>query len=145
MSTWKVLTLSLSLTMGTTTSWATDTWGLLASVEFTEHITETTWRVEKIFPQDLRGATEGFEITGFVVPIEAQGMIKSFLLVDDPLSCPFCGTGESYGPVLEVHLKRAVPSIAEFARVTVRGDLELIEDETTFQFFRLNQALVSPT
>ncbi|MEM9524920.1 MAG: hypothetical protein AAF982_13230, partial [Pseudomonadota bacterium] len=53
--------------------------------------------------------------------------------------CPFCGSG-GYGPVLEVNLKRPLPALPEFSRVTVRGPLTLIDDPETLQMFRMQGA-----
>jgi len=117
---------------------------LLSQVELREVETDTSWHVEKTFPKALSTGSQSFQITGFVVPYEAQGEMETFLLVDDPLSCPFCGTGESYGPVLEVWLKRAVDNIPEFSLITVVGELELITDPMTMQLYRLVNARVKP-
>jgi hypothetical protein len=114
-------------------------WTLLASVEVIEEETPTSWAAIKTFPEPLRAATDGFEITGFIVPIVPDDQVRSFILVQTPSDCPFCSGG--YGPVLEVNMKRGMRALPEFSQIRVRGTLELIEDEETFQMYRLNDAI----
>ncbi|MCJ7872421.1 hypothetical protein [Phaeobacter sp. J2-8] len=125
-------------------AWANDpdaAWQLLNTAEFKEIITGDSWRVEKTIPDPLRAAAKDFEITGFFVPVIAQGEIREFLLVEDPADCPFCGNG-GYGPVLEVMAKRALPDLTEFAEITLRGQLEFNESPETLQLFRLSDAVL---
>ncbi len=98
-----------------------------------------TWK--KTYPDTL---TDGMsvQVTGFIVPIQVQAYFTTFLLVDDPQNCPFCGSGAGYGPVLEVDLKRPMPETTEFDAITVEGRLEFIDDEYTSQLFRLVEARV---
>lgn len=98
-----------------------------------------TWK--KTYPASLE---DGMPLTvrGFVVPTQAQAYFDTFLLVNDPQDCPFCGNGEGYGPVLEVILKRKIPETGEFAQITVEGQLEYVGDKYTSQLFRLKNARV---
>lgn len=98
-----------------------------------------TWKKE--YPPSLQDGMT-VKVTGYVVPVEAQPFFMSFLLVDDPQNCPFCGSGEGYGPVLEVQLKRPIAETPEFAQVTVEGTLRFVEDEYSSQLFRLVDAQV---
>lgn len=98
-----------------------------------------TWK--KTYPEALRDGME-LQVTGFIVPIQAQAYFTTFLMVDDPQNCPFCGNGMGYGPVLEVELKRPMPETAEFDAITVSGTLEFVGDEYTSQLFRLTDALI---
>jgi len=118
-----------------------DAWGLLGSAEFEEVIDGDNWSVNKTIPPALRAAAPDFEITGFFVPVLAQGEITEFLLVEDPADCPFCGSS-GYGPVLEVHAKRPMPDMAEFAKITLRGQLEFNESSETLQLYRLKDAIL---
>lgn len=118
-----------------------ENWQLLGSVEIKEIITGDQWRVEKTFPPALKGAAKDFEIEGFFVPVLAEGEIRQFLLVEDPADCPFCGNG-GYGPVLEVHTRRPVPDMPEFTVMTVKGQLEFVEDPETMQLFKLTEARI---
>ncbi|MEM1235891.1 MAG: hypothetical protein AAGI10_02895 [Pseudomonadota bacterium] len=145
MSKWKLKTLIPTLTLVITTSvaWASDgfdpdaAWNLLGTATVREN---ADWMADKEFPDELRAATSGFTVEGYVVPILAEPEMTAFILVQDPENCPFCGTGSGYGPVLEVMLDRAIPSVEEFSWIKVTGELELIEDPETFQLFRLNEA-----
>lgn len=120
---------------------AFDNWKLLETVEITEVINGDRWEAEKTFPDPLRAATEGFRIEGYYLPIEAQGYVSSFLLVRDPADCPFCGGG-AYGPSLEVNMKRPIKDRAPYSRITLTGELQLIDDPETYMAYRLIDAAV---
>ena len=135
-----MLAIITSIAFAATPSLAADPWDMLARVDIEETIDGDIWRAEKTFPPELVAAAEGFEIEGFLVPILPEAYITTFLLVEDPADCPFCGSG-GYGPTLEVHLKSPLSDIPEFTRVTVRGDLVLIEDPETTQSARLENAI----
>ena len=138
------------LTLAITTSaaaWAQATpdsdapWRLLAEVEIEEVIDGLDWRAEKTFPDALRAAAgQAFEIAGFFVPVTAEAYTRTFLLVQDPADCPFCGSG-GYGPVVEVHMRHPLPDMPEFSPLSLRGDLILIDDPETFQLYRLEDAV----
>ncbi|MEL6168001.1 MAG: hypothetical protein AAFR35_04875 [Pseudomonadota bacterium] len=117
-----------------------EAWQLLAKVDVREVTDGDTWRAEKKYPRALQSAADTFQISGYFVPIEAQAWIQSFVLVETPLDCPFCGGG-GYGPVLEVQLKRPLRDMPEFSQITVRGTLDFITDPETFQAFRLVDAV----
>ncbi|MEL6913258.1 MAG: hypothetical protein AAFP13_02030 [Pseudomonadota bacterium] len=125
--------------------WDSDAaWNLLNLASVSEAVVDDTWFAVKAFPEELRAATDDFLIEGYVVPILAEPEISSFILVQDPENCPFCGTGSGYAPVLEVILGEPIPSVEEFSRIRVQGELELIDDPQTFQMFVLvNAAPVS--
>ncbi|MGR3467256.1 MAG: hypothetical protein ACU0CI_05200 [Shimia sp.] len=114
-------------------------WNLLGDATFTETLKGDTYRVDKAFPAGLRDG-QTMTIEGYVVPIQAQAYITSFLLVQDPADCPYCGTGDGYAPTLEVLLSRAAPDIPEFSQVTVTGTLQFVTDTETWQLFRLTDA-----
>lgn len=116
-------------------------WRLLNTAEFEEIINGDDWRVKKTIPPELRAAARDFQITGFFVPVLAQGEVTEFLLVEDPADCPFCGNG-GYGPVLEVHAKRPMPDMGEFTEITLRGQLEFNMSPETLQLFRLKDAIL---
>ena len=107
-------------------------WDLLGAIEIGEEIDGDDWRAVKTFPASVRDRTEDFRISGYVVPVEAEPYITTFLLVKDPADCPFCGTA-SDAPVIEVHLSKPLPDMPEFAEITVEGDLEFVEDPFTLQ------------
>jgi len=142
MSTSKRLVLLSILTLVTTTEAIGQDagWELLSSVRISEEGSGLNWRAVKVFPEAVRAATDGFEITGYAIPIVPEAYVETFLLVADPADCPFCGNS-GYGPVLEVHLKRPLGDLVEFDEITVTGQLELIDDPETFQAFRLLDAI----
>ena len=115
-------------------------WDLLAAIEIEEVLEGERWEAHKSYPDALLAALEGFEITGHVVPVTAQAELELFLLVPDPADCPFCGSGDGYGPSLEVTMRRPLDA-AEGERVTLRGDLELVADPETWQAVRLTDAV----
>lgn len=132
---------SLALSAGVA---AADTgWDLLGTAVADPMVTGNKLTFEKNFPDELVAAAEGFEIEGFYVPVEAQAYIQSFLIVEDPADCPFCG-GAGYGPVLEVYLDEPMKDRAEFSLIGVRGTLEFVDDPETLQMFRLVGARVLP-
>lgn len=116
-------------------------WDLLRLVTITEVVEDDHWRADKEFPQALLNATDDFVIEGFYVPIVPQAYVTSFLLVEDPADCPFCGWN-SYGPSLEVAMKSPMPDLQEFTHIAIQGQLELIEDPETYMAYRLHDAVL---
>ena len=133
---------ALFLTSGTETRAAVDVnpWSLLAAVEIEEIIEGDSYQAIKTYPPGLLERQGDFEVTGYVVPVTAEAFMSTFMLVEDPANCPFCGSSGGYGPVLEVQLKRPMPELDEFTEVTVSGTIELIEDPETYQSYRLVEA-----
>lgn len=105
---------------------------LLETIEIREEIDCDDWRAIKTVPEAVRGKANAFRISGYVVPVEAEPCISTFLLVKDPANCPFCGTAAD-APVIEVHMAAPMPDMPEFTEVTVEGDLEFVEDPFTMQ------------
>ncbi|MEM6896058.1 MAG: hypothetical protein AAF576_01685 [Pseudomonadota bacterium] len=142
----KLKTLTLILTLGTATSVAAElfdtdaAWNLLNTATVSERLKDGRWEAVKRFPDPLRDAAESFVVEGFVIPILPEPELSTFMMVQDPNNCPFCGTGSGYAPVLEVMLSHAIPSVPEFSRMRVTGELELIDDPDTYQMFRLVSA-----
>lgn len=141
------LTRTLILTLVTLTSpaFAADTahgWDLLETIEIREEIDGNDWRAIKTFPEAVRDKADGFRISGYVVPVEAEPYVTTFLLVKDPANCPFCGTAAD-APVIEVHLAAPMPDMPEFTEVTVEGDLEFVEDPFTMQAVIMRNARAS--
>lgn len=134
------------LTLVTTTSLAlavpvlaqSTGWDLIGAVGITEIEEDGIWRVEKTYPPGLEnGAT--LTVSGYFVPMMAQGYQTQFLLVPDPADCPFCGTN-GYGPTLEVHAATPLPDLPEGATLTVTGTVELVDSPETYQALRLRNA-----
>lgn len=123
---------------------AADPWDLITAIAYTETETETEWKVEKTIPEALRAQADGFRITGYYVPVEAQGFVTQFLMVADPADCPFCGQN-GYGPTLEVHMKRPMPDVPEATEITVTGQLNFDESTETYRAVYLTDAvLIAP-
>ncbi len=107
-------------------------WDLLGQITLEEVETNGRWAVRKTFPPELEAQAQGFRITGYYVPIEAQAYVTSFILVPDPADCPFCGNG-GYGPTLEVAMSRPVPDLPEGSEVTVEGRLNFDTSDETYR------------
>jgi hypothetical protein len=119
-------------------------WDILTSVTFEEFETDTTWRVEKSFPDGYEEETEGFAISGWAVIYEAQAEIREILLVPQAEDCPFCsGGGETYGPTLEVIFAEPQGIAVPENRITVEGRLVAVTDTDTLQSFRLVDARIT--
>ena len=138
--------LALALLLGAGAAGAADipedaraAWDLLRTAEVREEGDGADWRAVKIIPDSLRAASEGFTVTGFLVPILAEAELTTFLLVEQPENCPFCGNG-GYGPVLEVMMAEPLPDMPEFTELTLQGRLDFNEDPYTFQLYRLQDA-----
>jgi hypothetical protein len=115
-------------------------WRLLSQAAFEEMESDRGWMVNKYFPDTLRAAAAGFEITGYVVPVVPEPYLTSFLLVETPDACPFCGPDATPLSVIEVEMARPLPDMPEFTRLTLRGTLEFDESTMTTQMFRLTGA-----
>lgn len=114
-------------------------WDLLRTAEVREEGEGAEWRAVKTVPDSLRAAAEAFTVTGYLVPIMAEAELTTFLLVEQPENCPFCGNG-GYGPVLEVTMRTPLPDLPEFTEITLQGLLSFNEDPFTFQLYRLEDA-----
>ncbi|MDF0599251.1 hypothetical protein P1J78_00770 [Psychromarinibacter sp. C21-152] len=136
-----VLASILTPAIGIEPARAGDGWDLLGAIEIRETEHNGRWAVEKTFPEALRAAKDGFRITGYYVPVQAQAYVRSFLLVPDPADCPFCGGG-GYGPTLEVQMRKAMPDIAEGTQITVEGTLRLIDSDETYQSAILTEGVL---
>lgn len=97
------------------------------------------FHVEKVFPESLRAAAEGYRVEGYVVPVVPEPWMSTLLLVEQPEDCPFCGSNRE-ATVVEVHLAEPLPEMPQFARIAVTGRLEFVEDPETMQMFRLMEA-----
>jgi hypothetical protein len=111
---------------------AADGWDLLGKIEFEERETATSWSVIKRFPAELEGGVETFEISGYLTPVGWEEATRDFMLVSDAGQCPFCGSGE-HGTAIEVRMTDPLPVSDESRRVTLRGALHPVRDETTLQ------------
>lgn len=114
-------------------------WDLLRLAEVSEEGEGANWRAVKVIPDALRAQAADFTVSGYLVPIVPEAELTTFLLVEAPENCPFCGNG-GYGPVLEVTMAAPLPDLPEFTEITLRGTLTFNMDPYTFQLYRLEDA-----
>lgn len=120
---------------------ASPAWDALAAIEIEEIMTETTYEVRKIFPAEIKDGVERFDITGFAVPLGETENVRDFMIVSDIGFCPFCGDPE-HGTALQVTLAEPIPFIEEGMRLSLRGSLETIKDDQTWQSAIMRDAVV---
>lgn len=116
-----------------------DPWALLGEIAIEEIATETTYEVRKSFPAALQGGLQEFRITGYAVPLTPGENVTGLLLVSDMGLCPFCGSGE-HGGSLEVLLDEPMIGLEEGARISLVGNLEMVDDPMTWQTAVLRNA-----
>jgi hypothetical protein len=139
------LALALALTGGPAAATDVDAlWPLLAQVRIAETEEGGVWRAEKTFPAELEALSDQVTIAGYPVLILPEAEVTAFMLVQDSEDCPFCGSGNGYGPSLEVELSRPADILDPTARHVVTGRLELVRDPETWQAFRMVDARVAP-
>jgi hypothetical protein len=140
------LALALALTAGPAA--ATDDpdalWPLLAQVRISETEEAGVWMALKTFPAELESLTDRVTVAGYPVLVLPEAQVTAFMLVQDSEDCPFCGSGNGYGPSLEVELARPVDILDPTARHVVTGRLELVRDPETWQAVRMVDARVTP-
>ena len=116
-------------------------WDVLAAIEIEEIVTETTYQVRKIFPAEIKDGVAQFDITGFAVPLGDTRNVRDFMLVSDIGFCPFCGD-PAHGTALQVTLAAPLDVVEEGTRLTLRGALETIQDDQTWQSAIMRDAVV---
>ncbi|MEM1265608.1 MAG: hypothetical protein AAGI50_06280 [Pseudomonadota bacterium] len=120
-----------------------EAWRMLDQIGLHEEQNEEGyWQVIKTFPDPLlEAAAKPFTITGYIIPVTAEPVQRTVLLVRNTEDCPFCGSA-GYAPALEVWLARPMRDVTEFDRVTLTGSLQLVEDPGTLQTAVLTAARV---
>lgn len=116
-------------------------WDALAAIEIEEIMTDTTYQVRKIFPAEIKDGVAQFDITGFAVPLGDTSNVRDFMLVSDIGFCPFCGDPE-HGTALQVTLAEPLDFVEEGMRLSLRGSLETIKDDQTWQSAIMRDAVV---
>lgn len=117
-------------------------WDMLAAVQIEEIVTETSYTVNKTFPEQMKNGVEQFDITGFAVPMpDEDGNVTELYVVSDMGFCPFCGSPK-HGTTLQVSLSSPMPAMEEGTRITLRGQLNPVTDTETFQSAHLVNASV---
>ncbi|WP_108815874.1 hypothetical protein [Loktanella sp. Alg231-35] len=116
-------------------------WDTLAAIEIEEIVTETSYQVRKIFPAEIKDGVAQFDITGFAVPLGDTRNVREFMLVSDIGFCPFCGD-PTHGTALQVTLAAPLDFVEEGTRLSLRGSLETIQDDQTWQSAIMRDAVV---
>lgn len=116
-------------------------WDMLSAVEVEEIVTDSSYQVRKVFPAAMKDGIAQFDITGFVVPLGETSQVREFMLVSDMGFCPFCGDPD-HGTALQVSLAQPLPMITEGMRLSLRGSLETVTDEQTWQSAIMRDAVV---
>lgn len=114
-------------------------WDLLKEITVEEIITETSYEVRKVFPASIEDGIEQFDISGYVVPLSEGPEITDLILVSDMGFCPFCGSPE-HGTNLLVSMSEPSIGFEEGSRITLRGALEPVLDNETWQTAVLTNA-----
>lgn len=136
------LALGAAFMSSTTGVWAqSNDWDLLRGIEITETVTDTSYRVDKSFPAEIRNGRAGMVLTGYVVPITPGAEVHELILVSDMGFCPFCGDPD-HGASVQVLLDTPVTGLEEGARITLRGDMSPVHDPQTWNAAVLNNAVI---
>ena len=114
-------------------------WQLLSTIESVDTSDDIIPNLIKTFPEELRAASDNFEIEGYVMRFVSEPYLQEFMLLPDTPECAFCG-GIGYGPFLEVRMETPLGDMPNYTKLRVRGQLELIEDPTVFDTARLVNA-----
>ncbi|WP_370228784.1 hypothetical protein [Cognatishimia sp.] len=122
--------------IGTTASLAqaetTDAWQLLEEIKIKEIMTETTYEVQKTFPEQMEERGEGILISGYAFPMLPGETISELILVSDMGLCPLCGNGD-HGANLQIKLAEPITNFDESIRITLRGNIKAVTDPETWQ------------
>ena len=113
-------------------------WHILNQITFDERATETSYSVHKTFPAEIEGGDPAFEVSGYAVPMDAEG--REFMLVPDIADCPFCGSSD-HGVTVNVSMATPQPGLDEGQRIVLRGALVPVHDPETWQSVILTDAV----
>lgn len=82
-------------------------------------------------------AGKPYEITGFMLPIEAKAVTGHFILIRFPINCPFC---DPSNPNESIEVFTDKPVKFSNGAVKVSGTFSLEDNPGSGLFFRLSQA-----
>jgi hypothetical protein len=82
-------------------------------------------------------AGKPFEITGFMLPIEAKAVTDHFILIRFPINCPFC---DPSNPNESIEVFTDKPVKFSNGAVKVSGVFSLQDEPGSGLFFRLSKA-----
>ena len=114
------------------------TWQVLGGVEW-QPVSADTLDFKLEFGDEILGFKDKHVVlTGYMLPLEQAEFQQHFLLMRTPSAgCAFC---VDVGPESVVEIKLQQPLEYSAGRVTVLGKLELLEDDPTGLFFRIQNA-----
>lgn len=118
-----------------------DVWDLLSRIQIEELVTDTSYRVNKTWPQGFEGTMENTRITGYAVPMFPGDSVKDLILTSDIGLCPLCGSPD-HGATLQVTLDEPIIGFEEGQRIALTGTLKRVEDTDTWQAAILTGARV---
>jgi hypothetical protein len=136
---------AMGTAVGTTATFAqaetTDAWQLLEEVKIKEIVTETTYEVQKTFPEKMEERGKDILISGYAFPMLPGETIKELILVSDMGLCPLCGNGD-HGANLQVTLAEPITNFDESIRITLRGNIKAVTDPETWQSAIMEDATI---
>lgn len=144
-----VIALSAPFAMASSTAIGSGTdnaevWDLLSQIQIEELVTETSYRVNKTWPEGFDSTIENTRITGYAVPMfpgVPGDSVKDLILTSDIGLCPLCGSPD-HGATLQVTLAEPIIGFEEGQRIALTGTLQRVEDTETWQAARLTGARV---
>jgi len=107
-------------------------WDDLKGIEIDEIITETSYRVEKRFPDRLVSGVNGIVLTGFAAPLTPGDVVTELVLASDLGACPYCSEMGHSATAL-VKLAEPITGLEPNARVTLIGDFKPNFDPETWE------------
>lgn len=117
----------------------TDAWTLLEQIQIKEIVTETTYEVQKQWPEGMEELGRDIKITGFAAAMIPGEMVQDIILVSDMGLCPLCGNG-GHSANLQIKLAEPIPYFEEGTKLTLQGDLRKVLDPETWQSAILENA-----
>lgn len=113
-------------------------WEVLATVDYDPYAR----RLIPIFPDSVKMRDgQAIELTGFMLPLDADEMQTRFILTPFPLGgCSFCAGGGGPESMVDVHPRK--PFKFTYDPITVSGNLKLLKNDPTELFYRIDNAKV---
>ena len=117
----------------------TDAWTLMEQIQIKEIVTDTTYEVQKQFPEDMEELGRDIKVTGYAAATIPGAMVDEIILVSDMGLCPLCGGGD-HNANLQIKLAQPIPYFEEGTKMTLQGDLRKVLDPETWQSAILENA-----
>ncbi len=116
-------------------------WDIVRGVEVNEVVTDTSYTVEKTFPEQVGDGISQFKLTGYVALTVSDTDVSEFILVSDMGFCPYCGDPD-HGASLQIKLAGLETTMVDGDRISVMGTLTPVRDSETWQALVLENAFV---